>query len=240
MDFTVTWSDTWAKTARPLLTPDLRVNEIDGIISSILRDATFTTAWRDANNRMTMTIEDLTSLVVPAEFQALVGGYHDELQAVASALADVVRDLLASRPRPEIEKLWPDRLSLPSYLDDDDLPIEVWEAVLSRDIATVSYLALIGHAGASPSAAVTHLAELHCRHQRRWLDLLSWMFDVPCPPIIRTKERQPWVTFFEEHEAAEGGLKAILRYAEERPNETFVVTDRWEPSIGFVRQFTTS
>ena len=210
---------------RPLLASDLRADEIDPTISSILRNPDFAPAWHNANRRMQVTRDELCSPQVPTEFHFLIGNYRNELQAVATAWGTVVRDVLdAAGPRPEIEKLGLGRTALPSYLDDDGLPIEVWETLLSRDIAAVSYLALIGKANQPPSAALGHFAHLHCHHQLRWLDLLSWMFDVPCPPMIPLEDRQPWAQFFDEHQAVERGLDALVRHGDACPGG-FVLGD---------------
>jgi len=199
---------------------------IDAALSSILRDGEFATAWNNANRiiRTKMTDEELCSPVVVASLQDVLGNYRNEIQLVASAWGDVVRRVFAQPgPRQEIRKIGLNRTILPGYLDDDDLPIEMWQALRARDMSAVCYLALLSGMETGTSVALlAEYAERHCKYQLEWLDLLCWMYALPPHDIVPKSERRPWSELFLEHEAAARGIEALLRQSSAHP-EGFVI-----------------
>jgi hypothetical protein len=206
---------------RTMLLADATTASVDTAIAAVLRDTQFAAAWNNANALILAKTprDELLCPVVPECFRSVVGAYRDEIQAVASAWGEVVRGVFRSGPRPEILEIAPGRLLLPAYLDDESLPIEVWEALRSRDAAAVCYIALIeGSEGGSPIALLAEYAERHCFHQRRWLDLLSWMFGLPCPSIVPASSRQDWSHIFAETRSAQRGVDMLFEHASMHPN----------------------
>jgi hypothetical protein len=213
---------------RDLLLAD-ETRSADACIASILRDAQFAAAWNNTNAIIwaTTSREELLSPCIPESLRRVIAGYKDELQAVASAWADVVRGLEGHPPvREQVAAIESGRMLLPSYLDDDGLPIEVWEALRSRDAAAVSYIALVDGADRGTKAQLlAEYAERHCHHQRRWLDFLSWMFGLPCPAIVAPDDRKNWEHIFAESADAERGAGALFSHAAAHHPDGFRVGD---------------
>ncbi|MCA9633484.1 MAG: hypothetical protein KC766_37800 [Myxococcales bacterium] len=194
------------------------VAKLETTIGELLRDPDFAEAWVDASLALTARIPlpELSRPVVRGEVREIVGGYHDELQAVATAFGEVYRHAAqADSVQDEVRNLEGWRLFLPHYLDDQLLPIEVWKALRSRDIASISYIALIeGTHGDASMELLAECAELHCKHQRQWLDFYAWMVKAPCPEVVPAGSRRDWPEIFEQARLAELGAQALMDCAE--------------------------
>jgi hypothetical protein len=206
----------------PLLNESIVAEEIDSRISEVIRCSNFATAWNRANLAIFQRVPrtQLRSPIVPADLKSTLGVIQPELQSVADAWASVVRDVESGGSlRPEMAAITLERTELPRYLDDDSMPIEVWAALRARDVAAVSYLALIeGHTTSGSPRLMLEYAKRHCKYQKQWIDLLSWMFCVKRPALLSTSEQQPWESIFEEHESAERGLKTLIEQARSHPD----------------------
>jgi hypothetical protein len=191
------------------------IGRIDEALAAILRDAEFATAWRNASilSRVTTPIETALNPVIPEGLRAIIGGFFDEVQGVANAWAEVLRPLYERphEPRAEVKAI-DERLSHPRYLDDEGLPIEVWETLRARDCAAMSYLALaLGMNDGSDRSMLAEYAERHCRYQKQWLDFLSWAFGIKCPSIVTTHEN--WEHVFDASQKIERGVDALFAHA---------------------------
>lgn len=205
-----------------------RQGPADAAVAALLRDSQFSAAWNNANAVMisfTPREHLLSPVVIDEPLRRAIGSYRDEVQGVAKAWGKVLEQAFSGELREELHDVEPARFLLPAYLDDDRLPIEVWEAIRARDAAAVCYIALVEGTELNVSPVLlADYAVWHCRYQRQWLDLFSWMFGVACPDVVPQIERQDWSKVFEEAKLAAKGLDALFEHAKARP-DGFAVGD---------------
>jgi len=213
-----------------LVRAEMKAPEISQAIFALLNDDHFVKAFQHAATHV-VKITPIAELLNPKIDEALyakIGGYRDELQAVATAWGIVVAGVIENGAPSLKGKL---DLALPSYLSDETMPIEVWEAVFARDAASLSYLALlVGAAEGAPLDLLGEYAELHCKQQRHWLDLLAWLYDLPIPPSLGLEKRQDWDQIFEDKAQADKGLEVLFQIGQQYP-EGFVLGDLTSPKI---------